>query len=742
MLELAIVGALFCVSGAAALVYQVAWQRILVLHTGVGVYSVALIVAAFMAGLGLGSQIGGVQSARLSPRRALVVFGFLELGVAAFAATSCFLYYDVLYLRAGALYENPLTAALAQLAALLLPTTLMGMSLPFLVRAMVREAASADRTIGYLYGLNVVGASLGSFLTPWLLIRAWGIDGAVLAGAAASFSVGAGAFALLQIAPPPDARAEVESGALRSPPPSIQDASRRLRFGAWLLLYALSGFVSLSLEILWFRIVDVAVKSTAFTFGTVLGIYLLGLAAGGLAGTVFAHRVSRPLRAFLVCQCLLVLYSACGVCLLAALPTDWPVYRWFHEYWPRYEGFQLGIQWDPLAFLRLYVLLPGLLYLVPTMLMGLSFVVLQRATQDDVRTSGRKVGSLQAANIVGGVLGSLGVGLLTLTWLGTTGTLRLLTASGLVFAAIGIRHHGARTFGTFAAALLALVGLLPSQRALWLRLHGTSQALVEEDATGVVAIAEGGPKRWQMMVNGKGISWLPFGGVHSLMGAAPAIVHAKPLDVAIIGLGSADTAWAASCRPETTNLVVYEISSPQPRLLRAFAAEQPFPELSRFLADERVRVLIEDGRNALERGRASYDVIEADPLPPGGSGSGNLYSLEFFAGCARRLKPGGIMCTWSPTPRVYATFCRVFPHVLEFTHGQFQFLLGSNDPLALDLPAWLARLETEALRSHLGPAVTEETRQSLKTARAARPTEELDIEPNRDLFPRDEMRVP
>ena len=105
-LELALVGGLFCLSGGAALVYQVAWQRILALHTGVGVYSVATIVAAFMLGLGLGSEWGGKLSARLSAKRALLAFAALELGIGAFAAVSCRLYYDVLYRRAGFLYET------------------------------------------------------------------------------------------------------------------------------------------------------------------------------------------------------------------------------------------------------------------------------------------------------------------------------------------------------------------------------------------------------------------------------------------------------------------------------------------------------------------------------------------------------------------------------------------------------------------------------------------------------------
>ncbi len=139
-----LLGIAFFLSGAAALVYQVVWQRILTLHTGIGVVSVALIVAAFMAGLGLGSHLGGVLSARVSPRRALRLFALLELGVGLFASISCRLYYDGFGSFAAGLYATTAGAAVAHLIAFLLPTTLMGMSLPFLVRATVRETASAS----------------------------------------------------------------------------------------------------------------------------------------------------------------------------------------------------------------------------------------------------------------------------------------------------------------------------------------------------------------------------------------------------------------------------------------------------------------------------------------------------------------------------------------------------------------------------------------------------------------------
>ena len=167
----------------------------------------------------------------------------------------------------------------------------------------------------------------------------------------------------------------------------------------------------------------------------------------------------------------------------------------------------------------------------------------------------------------------------------------------------------------------------------------------------------------RVYVNGKSHSWIPFGGIHSALGAAPAIVHPAPLDVAIIGLGSGDTAWAAGCRPETRSVTVFEISGPQPRLLRA--AGRPREALPDLRAPPgRPARCASSSPTAATRSSATsacYDVIEADALWPDAPYAATCTRWSSSAQCARRLKPGGILCTWAPTPRVYASFTRGVP---------------------------------------------------------------------------------
>jgi predicted membrane-bound spermidine synthase len=731
-----IAGLLFFLSGAAALVYQVVWQRVLALQSGVGIYSIAVIVAAFMVGLGLGSHAGGVLCERRSPRRALVTFALIEIGIAAWGALSGPLLYDLLSLRLSSWFDPLPRAALVQLAFLAPPTFLMGMSLPFLVRALVSETEGAARTVGYLYALNTLGAACGALATPWLLVRHHGMRVSLVCAAAANLVAGLGALGLW--------RGTSEGTA--SPLPATTPGLAAPRLGLWLALYGVSGFCALALELLWFRLIDVAVKSSGFTFGTVLAVYLAGCGAGTLLGTRLLARSARPLRAFLTCQAGILLYAGAAVVVLVALPPQTPFFAWFFDLWGGRRSYNLGGAWQWGPVLRLYALLPVALYGPPTVLMGLSFVALQRAVHDDVRGSGRRVGLLQAANIAGCVAGSLLVGLVALTVLGSAGTLRVLVALGAALALAGIwLGEGRRTFGALAAALAVVAVLLPREQALWLRLHGMTaadHAVMAEDATGVVAVSSHDNGLRRVWVNGRHHSVLPFGGIHTLLGAAPAVIHPAPERAAVIGLGSGDTAWASGCRrPETRAVTVFEICAPQLGLLRRVAAEpDPPAKLERFLDDPRIEVRFADGRNALLRSAESYDLIEMDALFPSSPYAGNLYSVEFYELCARRLRPGGLMCTWAPTPRVHASFTAAFPHVLELDAGRV--LIGSNQPIAIEPAAWQARATAPQMVGYLGPARVQALVEFLRGARLAvrRPPGPHDL--NRDLFPRDELNSP
>ncbi|MFO1523738.1 MAG: fused MFS/spermidine synthase, partial [Kiritimatiellia bacterium] len=501
------ISAFFFCSGISALVYQVAWQRLLVLQSGVGIYSISVIVAAFLAGLGIGNITGGRWSLRLTPSGAMRAFSLVEISIGLFALISPLLYYQGFQHLPAVVYGNRLFTGIAHFSALLPPTLLMGMSFPLLVRAICREDWVSSTGIAGLYGLNTVGAALGAIITPWVLMRYWGIDGAIYIAAVINIVVG---LASLYMRPFLAEGNPAELHATDDPnPPQLP--------WFWLLLYAASGCAGVGLEILWFRVLDTALKSTAFTFGTLLGWYLLCLGAGCVAGGAVARRSSKPLRTFLLCQTGAVAYALTAFLGFVWMPPSFPLYNDVYLYWQQMQSVTALEAGNVRIFLLLYVVMPLMFFGPVTFLQGLSFASLQRAVQNDPRHAGHRVGLLQAANIAGCVAGSLGVGLVGLQYAGTMGSLRLLAVFGFLFCLVGILRAGLRRSGLALLALLTFaVVFLPSNNSFWTRLHGQTiqDSIIGEDSTGLIALVPThrgmGIRYKDVRIGGKFHSWLPY----------------------------------------------------------------------------------------------------------------------------------------------------------------------------------------------------------------------------------------
>ena len=341
-------------------------------------------------------------------------------------------------------------------------------------------------------------------------------------------------------------------------------------------------------------------KSISFTFASLLALFLTGVGAGSLLGHRLAARVPHPARAFLILQAAIPLYAALSLAffLFAAPRLSFLQPVW--EYMAGYESIDIAAavrsvqryaaelgdvapQAGRLTFLLavLYVALPVFLVGPPTLMMGLSFALLQRAIQTDLAALGRRVGWLQAANIAGSTLGSIVTGVVLLDVLGTAGTLRLLVLLAMVFLALAVSGTGRRFRLAAAMAALALVAvtlrLAPGASKLWARLHGAriEDVVFAEDGSGLSVIKHEG-KASVVYVNGVGQSELPYGGFHTVLGALPVLIHPRPESVALIGLGSGETLFGAAGRAETSELHSIEIVEPQLDTLVQLRAQRSY----------------------------------------------------------------------------------------------------------------------------------------------------------------------
>jgi predicted membrane-bound spermidine synthase len=756
----------FSLSGFAALLYQVLWQRLLVIFSGADVFSVTVTVAAFMAGLGLGSLTGGHVADRLTARANVLAFAAAELGVGLFGLVSKYLYYDLLYTRFPQLAANNAVAASVLFITLLLPTFLMGVSLPLLVRGLARTLRATPRVVGLLYGCNTLGAAAGAFAAPWILIPRFGLEQSLWIAAAINVACAALATSIASADPQVDANPTLSAHREEDVRSQAADA---MTFRTWVALYGLTGLIALSLELAWFRFLGVLLKSTAFTFGTLLALYLAGLGAGAAVGALSVGRSRRPGATFCAMQYTVTLYVAVSVTVLVLMigaghPSE--LVRFLGSYEPvnvydtlsraqRFGWFSEDARPILIDFAVLYLVLPFALIGPPTFLMGMSFAYLQKASQGDLRRVGRRLGTLLASNIAGGVIGAMVTGWLLLAVLGTAGTLKAIVALGTIVAwpyarVMWPRGDRRRIYGTVVAAAVSTVAVvvMPGSSALWARLHATSPArvLFDEDGAGLSLlkfenrISAGAV---EVYVNGLGQSWLPYGSIHTALGALPVFIHPAPTDVAIIGLGSGDTAFGAAGRAEIQRIVSIEILGAQRRTLERLLQFQRYPGLLAILSDRRIEHRVGDGRAYLSQAGRSFDIIEADALRQSSAYAGNLYSREYFTVLAHHLKPGGYAVTWAPTERVRATFLSVFPHVLSLAGGEIY--IGSDAPIAFD-PA-VAAQRMAAVRHYYesaGVDVVNVFRPYLESGtRRFMPGDPRQLAGlNTDVFPRDEFALP
>ena len=738
----------FGLSGFAALVYQIVWQRMLVLFSGADVYASTLVVAAFMAGLGVGNLVGGFAADRLSRRNALIGFAAAEAAIAAFSLVSRPLYYDTLFQGLGSRHF-PMSYLIGVLfASLLWPTFFMGVSLPLLARAVTSTVGTAAAKVGRLYAVNTLGAAAGAFVATWWILPAVGLNGGLRLGALMnSACVGLVIpFVTIQVKAWSESEAEPPAASADLPEPPLP-------FAAWLVIYAVAGFIALSLEIVWFRLLGVMAKSTAFTFGTLLTIYLAGIAAGAWLGSAVAPRLRRPTMTLLSALSLIALL---GGLLVAALILGTDRFVWLQRYFGSYEPLAVRAELDklrsgqlPVEFLLLYFGIPAALLLPPTFLMGFCFPVLQRIVQTDVTRLGRRVGTLMLANIAGSVVGTIVTGVLAFNVFGTAGTLKALVVASMLFSIVtlGWIARGRVRFlviGTAVVVVALAWRALPDEIELWARLHGAAadRIVVGEDATGLSVLRiepSALQNRTTVFVNGVGQSTIPYGDIHTALGMLPAFLHPNPRTVAIIGLGSGDTLYAAAGRPEIERITCVEIIAPQIAGLRRLQQRHPYAGLARLLSDPRIQHRAGDGRIFLMRSGPVFDIIEADALRPTSAYSGNLYSEEYFSLVRSRLRPGGLAATWLPTSRVHNAFVRVFPYVISASG----VLVGSDRPIDTDRDTIVRRTADPRVRDHYAQVgISADELLSSYLASPARYTPEFDrralSDVNSDLFPKDE----
>jgi spermidine synthase len=702
---------LFAGSGCAALIYEIVWFQLLQLVIGSSAVSLALLLAAYMGGLCLGSvAFARVVSARLHPMR---VYAMLELGIAAFGMVALFGVPLV-----ARIYIAGETSGLAGLVlrgavsavCLLPPTLLMGASLPAIARA-AKTTPRGVSWLGLLYSANVAGAVVGCLFAGFYLLRLYDMAVATYTAAGLNLAVGGLALALARFR-----RYESEA---REQSRHVQRAP-----GAWFIYttIAFSGLTALGAEVVWTRLLSLLLGATVYTFSIILAVFLTGLWAGSGAGSFLVRRVRDPRWALAACQILLAAAIAWTAFTVAYVLPRWPVDPWLAiNPW-------IGFDLDLTRCIR--AIFPA------TLLWGASFPLALAAAAATKEDPARLTGEVYAANTGGAIAGALAFSLLLIPIMGTQRSQQVLiwlaaAAAMVAVAPVFFRPSGFRALrfaGLLAGAaalawgMSATVATVPWQviahgRRVAPILRGLDRAsdaetkplFVGEGLNSSVVITQRENQRF-FYVSGKSeASSAPLDmRLQRMMGHLPALLHpaspswAEPRSVLVVGFGAGVTAGSFVPYPEVRNIVICELE----RLIPPASDEYFGKENNHVLRDPRARVVYDDARHYILITPEKFDVITTDPIHPWVKGTSTLYSKEYYELIKRRLNPGGIAAQWLPiyesdeqtVKTELATFFSVFPNATVWSNyldgdGYDLVLLGSADPSAIRVEEVQRRLD-------------------------------------------------
>jgi len=674
-------------SGIAALIYQVAWSRMLSLAFGSTTLAVSAVVAGFMGGMGIGAWLYHRAGDRFAvPLRA---YGMLELGIAASTAlfTLLFLLLPEWFAAVtGSLDQGVVTDILrvaTTFALLIVPTALMGATYPALCQSLIHSVDEVERRLGWIYGLNTLGAAVGAFAAGFALIEIFGSHGSVMFANAINLAVGAAALALARRSPEALGKSEIKDESLSSGLPY------------WLTGLVLfgSGFATIGYEIVWFRALHYVMGTGTYVLSASLVIFLLGLGLGGIFYR-WALLVARPEWSLGSCQ-----FAIAALALFAIAVEQVVLATPFLN--NHISGFSVEVftqSWlvrIAIAFgAALAIMLPA------TFWMGLAFPIASRLFLGSVRTLSTRVGFAYLLSNLGGIVGAILAAMWILPTLGTVGGTKFLACvnvalgSLILYRAPGIRLRAVAVAAT--AVVFLCISVLPSRLSFeWpIKLGpagridlvfeeeshvGTVQVFSRSDIVGAQAMAIDG------VVIAASEAWDPkFHAKQALLAHLPMNLDREIRRTLNLGVASGSTLKALAQYDQIETLDAVEINPAAIRGASYFLDSSAFE-------DPRTHLYVDDAVNFLLSTRNTYDLIISDAKQHiHFSGNAKILSSELYKYSLGRLSECGLFVQFLPAlpgskeiaELLLRTFRDVFPEVEIFVESPFYFItVGSRCPI-------------------------------------------------------------
>lgn len=647
--KLKILYCLFFISGVTGLVYEIVWGRQLVLIFGSTTNSFIAVVSTFLGGLALGSLFAGRIADRLKPKSLILAYSALEFGVGLTAALTLFLLPLVrnIYIFFSDGSQVTFTLILIKLfltsTILLIPTVLMGATLPILVKFLESQKMAVGKSVSVLYAFNTFGGAFGVIIAAYFLIELFGLSNTILIMACLNFIIALSARWLF-FSHKYTLNEKIPLKTYKTNPYSVKTI---LAISA----FTLSGLISLSYEILWTRILTPAVGTFVYAFASVLAIYLAGIAVGSLLYEKYSALFKSKSLAFAVTQLGIGTFAIISVLATHKFSLD--------------NTFKLAL-----------IIFPAAIF------MGLTFPSIINFINPK-KFSGRVVGISYFGNTVGSIAGGFLAAYFFIRSLGSSQSVILLSIINLTIALIFIFYKAKQNLAwklSISSTILLLVFasyllIFKNERLLELRtdlkileskFFNSRWAFAEDEAASVFAFVNENRREQGLFIDG--VETTSKVKETKLMAHLPIAIHPDPKQILIIAFGMGSTYRSALTYDIPTDVV--ELVPSVPDFLDFFQ-----PDAKGILNNPLGKIIINDGRNYAFLTSKNYDIVIIDPPPPfNAAGTTVLYSKEFYLDLAKKLKPNGIVSQWiyyyasreDDIGMALRSFTDVFPYVSVF----------------------------------------------------------------------------
>ena len=707
-----IVWLIFIFSGASGLIYEVIWMRQLTLIFGSTVFATSTVLTAFMAGLALGSYYFGrkIDESTQSPLR---IYALLEAGIGAFclvwplilAALSA-LYVLIHRNITSEFYTLSLIRFVLTFGVLLIPSTLMGGTLPVLTRFFVKRLEQLGTNIGILYALNTFGAVIGTVAAGFFLIEALGIRWTLGVGITINFAVAAIALGLTR----KTLATETDDPQEETRQPDSEDTTHQPERHLVLWAIGISGFCALAYEVLWTRIMVFFLGSTTYAFATMLAAFLFGIAFGSMVFARWIDRIKQPVAIFGIIQ------LGIGLFALILMPAFEELYGVSRALQSTFGGSRF---W---TFFSCFLVM-----CLPTFLMGASFPLVTKIYTGSARQLGKSIGNVYAVNTVGSILGSFCAGFILIPLLGIRPSIVLtVVLNSGVGCLLILRNRWQTETGKsllqgigigmpILNAGLAVILLLTVNQPLFLKsaifkTQRPGDTLVdyneEVDATVTTLKDDEGVYRLYVDTNQAADASRWDSPSHRVIAHLPLLLHPRPKRALVVGFGMGLTSHSITQHGVQVDAI--ELSSGV-----LAAARKHFAHVNKNIFENPLfHYKLNDGRNHILMTKTKYDMISTGIIHPlVSAGSSNIYTADFYRLCRRILTEDGIMCQWVPLHRlpeahyklIVRTFIEVFPETTlwyKYT-PDFVILIGTREPLSIDYKNFISRARIANIREGL-----------------------------------------